>query len=93
MSSLPCLIGNLLAEKALANLGASINLMPYKLFKKSGLGKPKPIKISIQLVDRSIKYPMGIIEDMLVKIDKFIFQVDCVILNMDEDIEITLILS
>ena len=84
---------NIWVEKALADLEASINFIPYKLSKKLGLGEPKPTKMSIQLVDRSVKYPKGIIENVLVKIDKFIFPVDFVILDMDEDIEILLILG
>ena len=49
--------------------------------------------MSIQLADKSIKYPRGIIEDILVKVDKFIFPVDFVVLDMDEDVEVPLILS
>ena len=49
--------------------------------------------MSIQLADRSIKYPRGIIEDVLVKVNKSIFQVDFDILDMDEDIEIRMILG
>ncbi|KAK5812103.1 hypothetical protein PVK06_027511 [Gossypium arboreum] len=85
--TIPCLIGSLNVEKALADLGASINLMPYKMFKQLGLGEPKPTRISILLADRSIKYPRGIIEDVLIKVDKFIFPVDFVALDMDEDVE------
>ncbi|KAG8492789.1 hypothetical protein CXB51_010262 [Gossypium anomalum] len=91
--TIPCLIGSLNVEKALADLGASINLMPYKMFKQLGLGEPKPTRISIQLADRSVKYPTGIIEDILVKVDKFIFPVDFVVLDMDEDVEVPLILG
>ncbi|KAK5836481.1 hypothetical protein PVK06_012273 [Gossypium arboreum] len=90
--TIPCLIGSLNVEKALANLGACINLMLYKLFKQLGLGEPKPTRMSIQLADRSIKYPRGIIEDIIVKVDKFIFPIDFVVLDMDEDVEIPLIL-
>ena len=50
--------------------------MPYKLFKKLGLGEPKLTRMSIQLADSSIKYPRGIIEDVLIKVDKFIFSID-----------------
>ncbi|KAG8501565.1 hypothetical protein CXB51_003844 [Gossypium anomalum] len=91
--TIPCLIGNLNVEKALADLGASINLMSYKMFKQLGLGEPKPTKMSIQLADRSIKYPRGIIEDVLVKVDKFIFHVDFSVLHMDKDVEVPLILG
>ncbi|KAK5835837.1 hypothetical protein PVK06_011549 [Gossypium arboreum] len=91
--TIPCLIGSLNVEKALADLGTSINLMPYKMFKQLGLREPKPTRMSIQLVDRSVKYPRGIIEDVLVKVDKFIFLVDFVMLDMDEDVEVPLILG
>ncbi|KAA3456838.1 Transposon Ty3-I Gag-Pol polyprotein [Gossypium australe] len=91
--TIPCLIGSLNIKKALADLGASINLMPYKMFKQLDLGEPKPTRMSIQLADRSIKYPKGVIEDILVKIDKFIFPVDFVVLDMDEDINVPLILG
>ncbi|KAK5836341.1 hypothetical protein PVK06_012125 [Gossypium arboreum] len=91
--TIPCLIGNLNIEKALADLGANINLMPYKMFKQLGLGEPKPNRISIQLADRSVKYPRGIIEDVLVKVDKFIFPVDFVVPDMDKDVEVPLILG
>ncbi|KAA3474487.1 protein kinase 2B, chloroplastic-like [Gossypium australe] len=65
-------------DNVLADLRASINVMPYKMFKQLGLGKPKHTRISIQLEDSTIRYPKGIIEDVLVKIDKFIFLVDFV---------------
>ncbi|XP_027338067.1 uncharacterized protein LOC113852002 [Abrus precatorius] len=91
--TLPCLIGRLIVDRALADLSASINLMPYFVFKKLGLGEPRPTRMSIQLADRSIKYPRGIIEDVLVKVDKFIFPVDFVIFDMDEDTEVPLILG
>ncbi|KAK5811988.1 hypothetical protein PVK06_027382 [Gossypium arboreum] len=91
--TIPCLIGSLNFEKALADLGASINLMPYKMFKQLGLGEPKPTRMSIQLADRSVKYPRGIIEDVLVKVDKFIFPIYFVVLDMNEAVEVPLILG
>ncbi|GJR90259.1 DNA-directed DNA polymerase [Tanacetum coccineum] len=54
--TLPCLIGPLAVKNALADLGASINLMPHSLFRRLGISKLKPTKMSIQLADRSIKY-------------------------------------
>ncbi|XP_021996223.1 uncharacterized protein LOC110893421 [Helianthus annuus] len=91
--TLPCLIGNMSVSHALADLGASINLMPYKVFTKLDLGEPSPTRMSIPLADRSIKYPRGFVENMLVKIDKFVFPVDFVILDMDEDSRVPLILG
>ncbi|XP_022004335.1 uncharacterized protein LOC110901879 [Helianthus annuus] len=91
--TLPCLIGSMSVSHALADLGASLNLMPYKVFAKLDLGEPSPTRMSIRLADRSIKYPRGFIENMLVKIDKFVFPVDFVILDMDEDSKVPLILG
>ncbi|TYG88942.1 hypothetical protein ES288_A12G061300v1, partial [Gossypium darwinii] len=91
--TIPCLIGSLNIEKALADLGAIINLMPYKMFKQLGLGEPKPTRMSIQLANGSIKFPKGITEDVLVKVDKFIFPIVFVVLDMDEDVEVPLILG
>ncbi|XP_073154065.1 uncharacterized protein [Henckelia pumila] len=78
---------------ALCDLGASINLMSYSVFRKLSLGEPKSTRMSLQLADRSIKYPRGIIEDVLVKLDKFIFPVDFVVLDMEEDLDMPLILG
>ena len=67
--------------------------MPYKMFKQLGLGKPKQTRMSIQLAEKTIRFPRGIIEDVLVKIDKFIYQVDFVVLDMEEDSNAPLILG
>ena len=91
--TIPCLIGSLSVNNALADLGASINVMPYKMFKRLGLGKPKQTRMSIQLDDKTVRFPKGIIEDVLVKIDKFIYPVDFVVLDIDEDNEVHLILG
>ena len=91
--TIPCLIGSLDVHNALADLGASINVMPYKMFKQLGLGKPKQTRMSIQLADKTIRFPRGIIEDVLVKIDKFIYPVDFVVLDMEEDSNAPLILG
>ncbi|XP_010247843.1 PREDICTED: uncharacterized protein LOC104590797, partial [Nelumbo nucifera] len=88
-----CTIGSLKIEKALCDLGANINLMPFSIFKKLGLGEPQPTRVAFQLVDRSIRHPRGIIEDVLVKVDKFIFLVDFIVLDMQEDVEVQLILA
>ncbi|XP_075515330.1 uncharacterized protein LOC142549969 [Primulina tabacum] len=91
--SIPCTVGTSNFSKALCDLGASINLMPYSCFEKLKIGEVKPTTISLQLADRSIKYPRGVVEDVLVKVDKFIFPVDFVVLDMEEDREIPLILG
>ncbi|CAN6570922.1 unnamed protein product [Malus baccata var. baccata] len=71
-------------EKAMLDLGASINLMPYSVYLQLGLGELKATTISLQLADRSVKYPRGIVEDILVQIDKLILPADFVVLDMEE---------
>ncbi|XP_021999383.1 uncharacterized protein LOC110896227 [Helianthus annuus] len=73
--------------------GASINLMPNSIFAKLNLGEPSPTRMSIELADRPVKYPRGIVVNILVKVDKFVIPVDFVILDMDEDSEVPLILG
>ncbi|KAD4180096.1 hypothetical protein E3N88_28687 [Mikania micrantha] len=91
--TIPCLISSLSVSNALADLGANINLMPYSVFAKLDLGEPTPTRMSIQLADRSVKYPRGIMENMLVKVGKFVFPADFVILDMDKDEHVPLILG
>ncbi|XP_076901427.1 uncharacterized protein LOC143555831 [Bidens hawaiensis] len=77
--TVPCLFGRDTSCQALANLGASINLMPYSLFEKLGLGELTPTCMSLSLADHSVKYPRGIIENLLVKVDGLVFPVDFVV--------------
>ena len=65
------------------DLGASVNLLPYSVYKQLGLGELKPTNITLSLVDRSVKIPKGIVEDVLVKIDKFYYPVDFVVLDTE----------
>ena len=71
---------------------ASINLMAYKIFKRLGLGGPKPTRMTLQLADNNIRHFRGVIEDVLVKVDWFVFHTDFVILDLKDDVEIPLIL-
>lgn len=80
----PCTNKGVNGEKALANLGVSINLMPYKIFQKIGLEEPKLTTMTLQLANHSICHPRGIIEDVSMKVDKFIFPVEFVILDLDD---------
>ncbi|GJT00110.1 reverse transcriptase domain-containing protein, partial [Tanacetum coccineum] len=91
--TIPYDIGHLHIDNALADLGASISLMPYTMYEKLGLGEPKPTRMSLELADRSIQYPQGIAEDVLIKIDKFILPIDFVILDMREDSRISIIIG
>ena len=67
--------------------------MPLSIFKRLGLGEARPTTVTLQLADRSLKHPRGIIEDVLVKVDKFIFPADFIVLDMEEDKEIPIILG
>nr|GEV85442.1 reverse transcriptase domain-containing protein [Tanacetum cinerariifolium] len=78
---------------ALANLGASINLMPYSLYAKLSLETLKPTKMSVRLADKSFQYPVGIAKNMLIEVGKFTFLVDFVILEMEDDSKVSLILG
>src|SRR5436190_1541325 len=91
--SIPCTIGNIKFNNALCDLGASVNILPYSLFKKLNIGEVKPTQMTLQLADRSVIHPRGIVEDVLVKVDKFIYPVDLVVLDMAEDRSIPLILG
>ena len=59
-------IGGTCVEKALLDLGASVNLLPYSMYKQLGLGELKPTSITLSLADRSIKIPKGTVKDVLV---------------------------
>ena len=76
-------IGGTPIDKALLDLGASVNLLPYSVYKQLGLGELKPTNITLSLADRSVKIPKGIVEDVLVKVDKFYYPVDFVVLDTE----------
>ena len=76
-------IGGTCIDKALLDLGASVNLLPYSVYKQLGLGELKPTNITLSLADRSVKIPKGIVEDVLVKVDEFYYLVDFVVLDTE----------
>ena len=76
-------IGGTCIDKALLDLGASVNLLPYSMYKQLGLGELKSTNITLSLADRSVKIPKGIVEDVLVKVDNFYYPVDFVVLDTE----------
>ncbi|GJU75596.1 reverse transcriptase domain-containing protein [Tanacetum coccineum] len=90
---IPCNFNKAFLCDALADLGASINLMSYSLYAKLSLTTLKPTKISVRLADISFQYPVGIAENMLVEVGKFTFPVDFVVLEMEEESKVPLILG
>ena len=91
--AIPFSIGNRVSGRALCDLGASINLMPLSMFKRLKLGEPKLTKINLQLADKSYQHPRGIIENVLVKVGKFVLPADFIIVDMEEDDSVTIILG
>ncbi|RVX01139.1 Retrovirus-related Pol polyprotein from transposon 17.6 [Vitis vinifera] len=80
-------IGGTHVEKALLDLEASVNLLPYSMYKQLGLGGLKPTAITLSLADRSVKIPRRVIEDVLVQVDKFYYPVDFVVLDTDPTVK------
>ena len=76
-------IGGTCIDKALLDLGASVNLLPYLVYKQLGLGELKPTNMTLSLADISVKISKGIVEDVLVKVDKFYYPVDFVVLDIE----------
>ena len=76
-------IGGTYVEKALLDLGASVNLLPYYVYKQLELGELKPTSITLSLADRSMKIPRGMIEDVPVQVDKLYYLVDFFVLATD----------
>jgi hypothetical protein len=64
------------------DLGAGVNLLPYSVYQQLGLGELKPTTVILQLADQSIKKPRGIVEDAIIKVDKFFFLVDFIVLDI-----------
>ncbi|XP_049344024.1 uncharacterized protein LOC125808353 [Solanum verrucosum] len=86
-------IGQSVHARGLCDLGASINLMSLSLYQKLGLGSPKRTTVILQLADRSIARPEGVVEDVLVQVDSLIFPVDFVVLDFEPDYEVPFILG
>ncbi|GKA87296.1 DNA-directed DNA polymerase [Tanacetum coccineum] len=89
--TIPYQVSNLQINNALADLGASISLMPYTMYEKLALGEPKPTRMSLELVDSSIQYPRGIVKNVLIKVDKFVLPIDFAISDMPKDSRIPII--
>ncbi|GJU79936.1 mitochondrial proton/calcium exchanger protein-like protein isoform X1 [Tanacetum coccineum] len=90
--TLPCYINNVCFDNSLVDLGASVSVMCLSTHLNLGLGELAHIKLIVELADRTMKYPKGIAENVLVGIGKFVFLVDFIILDMPEDIKVPLIL-
>ncbi|XP_075096336.1 uncharacterized protein LOC142174442 [Nicotiana tabacum] len=91
--TIPCTIRSYAFAKALCDLGSSINLMPLAIYIKLGIGRARPTSMLLQLADRTVKRPTGILDDVLVQVGKFVFPADFVILDCQVDEEMPIILG
>ncbi|GJS23706.1 putative reverse transcriptase domain-containing protein [Tanacetum coccineum] len=90
--TLPCFINNVCFNNALVDLGASVSVMPISTYLNLGVGELAHTKLTVELADRTMKYPKGIAKNVLVGIGKFVFPIDFITLDMPEDIKVPLIL-
>ncbi|XP_056860064.1 uncharacterized protein LOC130508525 [Raphanus sativus] len=91
--TLPCAIGPIEFEKCLCDLGASVSLMPLLVAKRLGFTQYKKCRLSLVLADRSVKFPVGILEDLPMMVGNCEIPTDFVVLEMDEEARDPLILG
>ncbi|GJR54670.1 reverse transcriptase domain-containing protein [Tanacetum coccineum] len=90
---IPCALQELDRTNSLADSRASINLLPYSIYKQLGLGALTPTRMTLELANRSITYPIGIAEDVVVRVDGFTFLADFVVVNFEPDPRVPIILG
>ncbi|GJX17629.1 reverse transcriptase domain-containing protein, partial [Tanacetum coccineum] len=90
---IPCNFPGMDVCHALADLGASINLMPLSIWKKLSLPELTPTRMTLELADRSITHPKGLAEDIFVKVRNFHFPTDFVVVDFEADPRVPLILG
>ncbi|XP_050909004.1 uncharacterized protein LOC127122759 [Lathyrus oleraceus] len=91
--SLPCVIGKFVIDQALYNLGASVSSMPISICERLKLGELRPTRMSFQLADHSIKYPIRMLENIPVRVGQFFIPIDFIIMDIKEDSNIPIILG
>nr|GFC35689.1 reverse transcriptase domain-containing protein [Tanacetum cinerariifolium] len=90
---IPCDFPGMDVCYVLADLGASINLMPLSICKKLSLPEPTPTRMTLELADQSITRPKGVAEDVFVKVGKFHFPTDFIVVDFEADPRVPLILG
>ena len=91
--TIPCKIGDAEMGKALCDSGASINLMPLSVARRLSLGQLTSIAITLQMEDKTLAHLEGILEDVLIRVGKFVFPMDFIVINMEEDKQVPLLLG
>ncbi|GKC98231.1 reverse transcriptase domain-containing protein, partial [Tanacetum coccineum] len=90
---IPCALQELDRTNALADSGASINLLPHSIYKQLGLGALEPTRMTLELANHSVTHPMGIAEDVVGRVDGFTFLADFVVVNFEPDPRVPIILG
>ena len=90
---IPCVIGKFVIDKALCDLGASVSLMPLSICERLKLGELKPMRMSFQLSARFVKYLIGMLENILVRVGQFFIPTDFIIMDIKKDYNIPIILG
>ncbi|KAJ9555676.1 LOW QUALITY PROTEIN: hypothetical protein OSB04_010290 [Centaurea solstitialis] len=83
--TIPCKLGNVTINRAMLDLGASINVMPYSIFKILNVGSLQETGVIIQLADRSLIHLKGVLEDLLVQLNELVFPANFYVIDMEED--------
>ncbi|XP_024959014.1 uncharacterized protein LOC112499987 [Cynara cardunculus var. scolymus] len=83
--TIPCKLGNVTINRAMLDLGASINVTPYSIFNILNIGPLQETGVVIHLVDRSVVHPTWVLEDLLVQVNEFVFPSDFYVIDMEED--------
>ncbi|GJZ18833.1 hypothetical protein Tco_0555423 [Tanacetum coccineum] len=91
--TLPCFINDFCFDNALVDLGVSVSVMPLSAYLNLGLSELAHTRLTVELADRTVKYPKEIAENVLVGIGKFTFPIDFIVLDMPKDIKVPLILE
>ena len=91
--TIPCTIGNFEFGKALCDLGARINFMPLSVVKRLSLGELTPINMTLQMTYMTMAQLEGVLEYVLIKVGKFIFLVDFLVMDMEEDTQVPLLIG
>ncbi|XP_074313771.1 uncharacterized protein LOC141648964 [Silene latifolia] len=91
--SIPCTVGNVSIKRALCDLGASVSILPLPIVRKLALHDMIPTSMTLKLADRSVQRPMGVIEDVSVKVGNFYIPADFVVLDIPEDQQMPIILG
>ncbi|XP_019170955.1 PREDICTED: uncharacterized protein LOC109166457 [Ipomoea nil] len=91
--TIPCVIGGRLIKRSLYDLGSNVNVMPLSLCQNLNLRVPQPTQLTLQFVDQSSRSPIGIIEDVLVRVDKCFVPCDFIVIDVQENPNVPIILG